>query len=147
MSERTLLALGEFRFEIATAAYQTLSLNQSWRWPGQARINRDPALQFVGRDTGEIALDGNIYPSFKGGLGQVEAMRRMADLGKPLLLVDGLGRIWGKWVITEIGDTRTVFSADGQPRQIKFNLSLKFYGADVNPSFAADAVSAALKAI
>jgi phage protein U len=89
------VGLGEFRFEIATAAYQKFSLNQSWRWPEQARINRDPALQFVGRNVGEIELDGVIYPSFKGGLGQIEAMRALADAGKPQQLVDGLGRIWG----------------------------------------------------
>ena len=58
MAERVMLGLGEFRFEIATLAYQKFSLNQSWRWQEQARINRDPALQFVGRNVGEIELDG-----------------------------------------------------------------------------------------
>ena len=87
MAERVMLGLGEFRFEIATLAYQKFSLNQSWRWQEQARINRDPALQFVGRNVGEIELDGVIYPSFKGGLGQIEAMRSLADAGKPLQLV------------------------------------------------------------
>jgi phage protein U len=130
MAERVMLGLGEFRFEIASAAYQKFSLNQSWRWPEQARINRDPALQFVGRNVGEIELDGVIYPSFKGGLGQIEAMRALADAGKPQQLVDGLGRIWGAWVITEIGDTRTVFADDGQPRKLEFRVKLKAYGED-----------------
>jgi len=75
-------------------------------------------------------LDGVIYPSFKGGLGQIEAMRALADAGKPLQLVDGLGRIWGAWVITEIGDTRTVFADDGQPRKLEFRIKLKAYGED-----------------
>ena len=130
MAERVMLGLGEFRFEIATLAYQKFSLNQSWRWQEQARIHRDPALQFVGRNVGEIELDGVIYPGFKGGLGQVEAMRALADAGKPLQLVDGLGRIWGAWVITEIGDTRTVFADDGQPRKLEFRIKLKAYGED-----------------
>lgn len=130
MAERVMLGLGEFRFEIATAAYQKLSLSQSYRWPEQARINRDPALQFVGRNTGEIDLDGVIYPGFKGGLDQVEAMRTLADTAKPQQLVDGLGRVWGLWVITEIGDNRTVFADDGQPRRIEFRVKLKAYGED-----------------
>ena len=130
MAERVMLGLGEFRFEIATLAYQKFSLNQSWRWQEQARINRDPALQFVGCNVGEIELDGVIYPSFKGGLGQIEAMRSLADAGKPLQLIDGLGRIWGAWVITEIGDTRTVFADDGQARRIEFRIKLKAYGED-----------------
>ena len=130
MAERVMLGLGEFRFEVSTLAYQKFSLNQSWRWQEQARINRDPALQFVGRNVDEIELDGVIYPSFKGGLGQIEAMRSLADAGKPLQLVDGLGRIWGAWVITEIGDTRTVFADDGQPRKLEFRIKLKAYGED-----------------
>lgn len=130
MAERVMLGLGEFRFEIATAAYQKFSLNQSWRWPEQARINRAPALQFVGRNVGEIELDGVIYPSFKGGLGQIEALRALADAGKPQQLVDGMGRIWGAWVVTEIGDTRTVLAADGQPRKLEFRITLKAYGED-----------------
>lgn len=130
MAERVMLGLGEFRFEVSTLAYQKFSLNLSWRWLEQARIHRDPALQFVGRNVGEIELDGVIYPSFKGGLGQIEAMRSLADAGKPLQLIDGLGRIWGAWVITEIGDTRTVFADDGQARRIEFRIKLKAYGED-----------------
>ena len=132
MAERVMLGLGEFRFEIATLAYQKFSLNQSWRWQEQARIHRDPALQFVGRNIGEIELDGVIYPSFKGGLAQVEAIRALADVGKPLQLVDGLGRIWGGWVITEISDTRTELTDDGQPRKLEFRIKLKAYGEDLS---------------
>ena len=130
MAERIMLALGEFRFEIATAAYQKLAYSQSWRWPEQARITREPALQFMGKNAAEIDLEGVIYPSFKGGLGQIEAMRTLADAGRPQQLVDGLGRIWGAWVITEIGDTRTVFADDGQPRKLEFRIKLKAYGED-----------------
>ena len=130
MAERIMLALGDFRFEIATAAYQKLAYSQSWRWPEQARITREPALQFMGKNAAEIDLDGVIYPSFKGGLGQIEAMRALADQGKPLSLVDGLGRVWGAWVITDLGDTRTLFTDDGQARRLEFRLKLKAYGED-----------------
>lgn len=126
----TMMALGEFRFALETAAYERLALSQSWRWPKLERITRDPALQFVGADTAEIALDGVIYPSFKGGLGQIERLRAMADEGRPLLLTDGLGRVWGKWAIEKIEDSRTHFTDDGQPRKIEFRLTLKAYGED-----------------
>lgn len=153
MAERVMLGLGEFRFEIATAAYQKFSLNQSWRWPEQARISRDPALQFVGRNAGEIELDGVIYPGFKGGLGQIEAMRALADTGKPQQLVDGLGRVWGPWVITEIGDTRTVIADDGQPRKLEFRVKLKAYGEDdvgqatIKPAFRALSAISSLSSV
>ena len=42
-----MLALGDYRFSLATAAYQSLRKTAAWRWPGQERISREPALQFV----------------------------------------------------------------------------------------------------
>jgi len=140
----TMISLGEFRFAIDTAAYERLALSQSWRWPEQQRLGRDPALQFVGADAAEIELEGVIYPQFRGGLGQVERLRQLADEGKPLMLVDGLGRVWGKWVILKVSDTRTVLMDDGQARRIDFRLTLKAYGEDVSgrPRFAVRVPSA-----
>lgn len=130
MAERVMLALGPFRFEMGHATYQSLAMSQSWRWPGQARIGREPALQFTGRDPVEIRLQGVLFPGFDAGLKQVEEMRALADLGKPLQLVDGLGRVWGAWVIVEVGDTRSVLLDDGQPRRVAFEMKLKAYGED-----------------
>ena len=50
--------------------------------------------------------------------------------GEPLQLVDGLGRVWGSWVIVEVGDTRSVLMDDGQPRRVGFEVKLKAYGED-----------------
>lgn len=130
MAERVMLALGPFRFEMGQATYQSLAMSQSWRWPEQARIGREPALQFTGRDPVEIRLQGVLFPGFDTGLKQVEEMRALADLGKPLQLVDGLGRVWGSWVIVEVGDTRSVLMDDGQPRRVAFEMKLKAYGED-----------------
>jgi uncharacterized protein len=130
MAERIMLRLGGFDFEIGTAAYQKLSLTQSWRWPEQARLSRDSALQFTGSGNAEIDLNGVIYAGRAGSLGQVETLRGLAGTGKPLMLVDGLGFVWGRWVILEVGDTRTFFMDDGQARKIEFRLKLKAYGAD-----------------
>lgn len=130
MAERVMLALGPFRFEMGQATYQSLAMSQAWRWPEQARIGREPALQFTGREPAEIRLQGVLFPGFDAGLAQVEEMRALADLGKPLQLVDGLGRVWGSWVIVEVGDTRSVLLDDGQPRRVGFEVKLKAYGED-----------------
>lgn len=130
MAERVMLALGPFRFEMGHATYQSLAMSQAWRWPEQARIGREPALQFTGREPVEIRLQGVLFPGFDAGLAQVEEMRALADLGKPLQLVDGLGRVWGSWVIVEVGDTRSVLMDDGQPRRVAFEMKLKAYGED-----------------
>lgn len=130
MAERVMLALGPFRFEMGRATYQSLAMSQSWRWPEQARIGREPALQFTGREPAEIRLQGVLFPGFDAGLAQVEEMRELADRGEPLQLVDGLGRVWGAWVIVEVGDTRSVLMDDGQPRRVGFEVKLKAYGED-----------------
>jgi phage protein U len=77
-----------------------------------------------------MVLAGTIYPHFKGGLRQVELMRLVARAGNPLLLCDGLGWVWDRWVITGVEETKSVFMADGAPRKIEFVLTLSSYGAD-----------------
>lgn len=113
-----------------TAAYQTFRRSAGWRWEQLDRTGRAPALQFLGRDSDEISLEGVIYPHFKGGLRQVELMRLVADRGEPMILVDGLGWIWERWVITTVEETKGVFMADGAPRKIEFAITLKAYGQD-----------------
>ena len=125
-----MMALGTYRFSIATSAYQQLQRTIAYRWQSQARIGNDPAMQFVGTGAEQISLEGVIYPHFKGGLGQIDGMKAAADEGKPLLLVDGLGNVLERWVITQISETREVFLKDGVPRKITFQMSIVRYGED-----------------
>lgn len=125
-----MMALGAFRFGVNRANYQTFTRSASWRWEAQDRLGRAPALQFLGPGTDEISLQGVIYPHFRGGLRQVELMRFVANAGQPLILVDGLGWVWDRWVITSVEETKTLFLADGAPRKIEFSVGLKAYGSD-----------------
>ncbi|WP_413874174.1 phage tail protein [Albidovulum sp.] len=125
-----MMALGLFRFGVNRAAYQTFRRSAEFRWEKLDRIGRAPALQFLGPDADEITLEGVIYPHFKGGLRQVELMRLSARLGQPMMLVDGLGWIWERWVIAGVEETKSVFLADGAPRKIEFALTLRAYGED-----------------
>lgn len=125
-----MMALGAFRFGVNRASYQSFTRAAAWRWEAQDRLGRRPALQFLGPGIEEITLEGEIYPHFKGGLRQVEMMRLVASAGQPLMLVDGLGWVWDRWVITSIEETKTVFLADGAPRKIEFNVTLQAYGSD-----------------
>ena len=86
-----MMALGGYRFAIGTAAFQTLRRATEYRWAQMNRIGRRPAMQYVGPGVESIDLDGVIYPHFRGGLRQVEAMRAEARLGLPLMLVSGTG--------------------------------------------------------
>lgn len=125
-----MMALGAFRFGVNRANYQSFTRSAAWRWEPQDRLGRNPALQFLGPGTDEITLQGVIYPHFKGGLRQVELMRLVANAGQPLILVDGLGWVWDRWVIASVEETKTLFLADGAPRKIEFTVGLKAYGSD-----------------
>lgn len=127
---QTMMTLGGVRFALETAAYEQLVLSQSWRWPKHDRLGREPALQFVGADAAEIELEGTIYPTLRGGLASIERLRELASQGRPLMLTDGLGRVWGRWVIAQVSDTRSVLMDDGQARKIVFRITLKAYGED-----------------
>lgn len=126
----TMMALGDYRFALDTAAYQRLQRSDAYTWPTQSRIGRMAASQFTGRDAATLELSGTIYPGFRGGLEQVDRMRAEAEAGTPLLLVAGTGRVLGKWVITEITETQTVFYANGVARRRDFTLRLQAYGED-----------------
>lgn len=124
------MGLGDYRFSLDTAAYQALQRTTSWRWPVQERIGTRPALQFTGPGTDEIELQGLIYPHFRGGLGQLDAMRAEGDTGEPRILVDGRGAVLGKFVIQRVVERQRQFDAAGVPRRIEFSLTLSRYGDD-----------------
>ena len=125
-----MMALGAFRFGMSKGSYQTFSRTASHRWQKVNRIGRAPALQYSGPDAEEIKLAGVIYPHFKGGLRQVEMMRLGAKAATPMMMVDGLGWVWDRWVIDRVEESKSVFLADGAPRKIEFTMNLKSYGKD-----------------
>jgi len=127
---KTMMALGDYRFSMSTAAYEKLRRTDAWRWAAQERLTRAPARQFLGKGDTKITLDGTIYPYYRGGLGQIAAMRESADKGEPLILIDGFGNEWGKFVIEEITESTSHHTAEGVPLKQEFSLSLASYGED-----------------
>ncbi|QSB03233.1 phage tail protein [Methylomonas sp. EFPC1] len=48
-----------------------------------------------------------------------------------MLLVDGNGYIWGRWVIQSIDEEQMVFFGDGTPRKQAFSMQITPYGEDL----------------
>jgi phage protein U len=130
MAYSYMMKLGGYTFSINTAAYQSLTHSTAYNWKSQERIGRLPAQQFTGQGEETVTLEGAVYPHFKGGTGQLNAMRAEANKGLPLMLVDGTGVIWQKWCIKQIDETQRELFSDGTPRKIEFNLQLVRYGED-----------------
>jgi len=129
MSE-VMMALGEYRFSLNTAAYQEIKKTQEYRWVSQERIQRRPAQQFVGLGKETIGLSGVIYPHYLGGTNQIQNLKIEAEKGKPLLLTDGLGFVWGQWVVNQITETCSYLQSNGQPLKQTFQIQLTNYGRD-----------------
>lgn len=120
-----MLRLGRYSFGLNTAAYQQLARSTEYRWKAQERIQNDDALQFTGRGTDSITLQGLVFPAWRGGAGQANAMRAEAAKGMPLLLVDGRGIVHGRWVIERIEEQQAVFAGAGVPLRQSFTMQIR----------------------
>jgi phage protein U len=122
------MGLGPFRFSIDTLAYTELARLRAWKWAEQELVGNYPALQFTGPEAETITLKGTTYPVFRiGGRLMIEGMAAAADQGKPLLLVSGLGLVFGFYVIEKIEENQFEFIDTGFAKKIEFNIALKRY--------------------
>lgn len=119
-----MMALGAYRFAVTTAGMDKIERTRKWRWASLDVIGAPPVKQFTGPGEDEVSIEGVIFPHFAGGVRQVDAMSSQAGTGQPLNLVDGMGRYWGRFAITEAKETRSVLMSDGAPRKIDFTINL-----------------------
>lgn len=127
------LLFGNFMFSLNSAAFQEMNRSTAYNWPAQERVGQLAALQFTGPGEETIALPGVIYPSYRGGLAQMDKLRKQAARGKPDFLIDAQGNVYGRFVVERIEENRSNFAPLGIPRKIEFNLYLrKFDGTQSN---------------
>ncbi|WP_158125258.1 phage tail protein [Vibrio fluvialis] len=122
-----MMALGEYRFSIDTAALQSISETYAWRWADKNLAGRKPRSQFIGGDLATLRFEGTIYPHFRGGLGQTDKMKAEGDKGKPLRMIDGLGKDWGLWTMRTLEVNKTKLFTKGVARKIEFTIEIKEY--------------------
>lgn len=122
-----MMILGSFRFSINSAAYQDLTRSTEYRWASQEVFGVLPRLQFTGPGADSITLEGSIFPEYRGGLGQLNSMRALAGTGKPQRMIDGNGRILGRFVIERVQEKQSTFATFGAPKRQDFTLQLKRY--------------------
>ena len=119
-----MMCLGLFVFSLPTLVFQQLEHQMAWRHASNERVGARAASQFLGVGEETIALTGQILPGFGKRLA-LDALRAMANTGAGYVLVDGLGRVYGRFVITDLRQTGTVFNQLGQPARIEFSISLR----------------------
>lgn len=127
MLSTTLMALGGYRFSVGSGGYNESERDTEWRWVDLDVIGDAPVSQFIGPGEDCMMISGEIFPHYRGGLGQVDAMREQASFGAPLPMIDGSGFYMGEWTIRGVSEGRKVLFADGTPRKIEFRLKLRKY--------------------
>lgn len=125
-----MMILGNYRFSIDSATYQTFARSSEYCWEELKRIGKESAMQFLGNGTDSITLEGTIYPQYRGGIGQIEHMRSEAGQGIPLMLISGNGNAFGRWCIVSVTEHQETFLKDGSPRKLTFSITLKKYGEE-----------------
>ncbi|KJK06252.1 phage tail protein [Pseudomonas tussilaginis] len=120
-----------YYFNLDTAAFDELRRQTSFRWAGQERLTRSSAQQAVGLGDEKISIKGAIFPSFKGGLGQLQALRSIGRQLQPLTLTTGYGEVLGRWCLTSVDEDQSNLLAGGIPRKQGFSLEFVSYGDDL----------------
>lgn len=120
-----LMCYGLFVFSINTLTYQTLDRSTQWRHATNNRVGARPASQFVGQGDDKITLAGWIASDLPGEAVSLDIIRAMGDTGQPSVMVGGTGRVFGLWVIEELGENHSLFYPNGKARRIEFTLTLR----------------------
>ncbi|STS31947.1 tail fiber protein [Escherichia coli] len=132
-----MMIYGMFVFELRTLPHQQLQQNKSWRHVKNERVNRSASWQYIGAGDDRIVLSGVLYPEITGGEVSLSLLTTQAYTGRPWPLIDGVGQIYGMYVLTETNTTRSEFDRYGKAKKIEFSLTLeavmRICGSACNP--------------
>ena len=120
-----MMTYGTFVFSVATAAYDQLQRQMSWRHPSSERLGARPARQYVGPGDDTINLQGTITAELATDLRVLDELRDLGDQGRPQALVEGTGRVYGAYLLVSLNETRKELYKDGTPRLIEFQMQLE----------------------
>lgn len=121
-----------YYFNLDTAAFDQLRRQTRFRWVGQERLSRASAQQAVSLGEETISIRGAIFPTFKGGIGQLQTLRSIGRQLLPLSLTTGYGEVLGTWCLTSIDEEQGSLLAGGIPRKQGFSLEFTRYGEDLH---------------
>lgn len=118
------MALGEFVFGLAADfPYERLERKTSGGWVSLDIISSKPISHQTGQGLETLRLTGKAQ--LAAGMQSVEQLRLMANARKPYTLVDGLGRVWGRWRIDAVNEQQTRVLDDGTATLLEWTLELQ----------------------
>lgn len=117
------MALGEFVFGLSSGfPYETLDRKTSGGWVSLDIISSKPRSHQTGQGLEELRLNGKAQ--FAAGMAKLDELRAMANARVPYVLVDGVGRVWGRWRIDGVNEGQKRVLDDGTTTLLEWSLDL-----------------------
>ncbi|KDZ65740.1 phage P2 GpU family protein [Escherichia coli 3-073-06_S1_C2] len=126
-----MMIYGMFVFQLSTLPHQQIQQSRNWRHVKNERINRSASWQYIGAGDDTITLSDLLYPEITGGEVSLTALTSQAYVGRPWPLIDGVGQIYGMYVITGLNTTRSELDRYGRARKIEFTVTFERVDEDL----------------
>ncbi|EEA8677251.1 phage tail protein [Salmonella enterica subsp. enterica] len=136
-----MMVYGMFVFELKTLPHQQLQQHKTWRHVKNERINRSASWQYIGAGDDQITLSGVLYPEITGGEVSLSVLTTQAYTGRPWPLIDGVGQIYGMYVITGLKTTRSELDRYGKAKKIEFSICFQRCDEDMRERLQSSSVS------
>lgn len=118
------MALGSFIFGLSSGfPYDTLERKTSGGWVSLDIISSKPKSHNTGQGLETLRLSGKAQ--WSEGMAKVDALRAMANARAPYVLVDGTGRVWGRWRIDDVNESQKRVLDDGTATLLEWTLELQ----------------------
>jgi uncharacterized protein len=119
------MSLGLFMFSLPTIVFQDLKHKRDVRYAANERIGNPDAWQFIGPGRESISLSGNTAHGINRPSLSYALLNRMMQAGKAYPLIDGLGNVYGQYIILSIDTGKGNFRKFGQPIKTDFTIELQ----------------------
>lgn len=117
------MALGEFVFGLSSGfPYETLDRKTSGGWVSLDIISSKPRSHQTGQGLEELRLNGKTQ--WAEGMAKLDELRAMVNARVPYVLVDGIGRVWGRWRIDGVNEGQKRVLDDGTTTLLEWSLDL-----------------------
>jgi len=118
------MALGNFIFGLSTGfAYDRLERKASGGWVSLDIIASKPMSHQTGQGLETLRLSG--VAMYAAGMKRVDELRAMINARVPYVLVDGIGRNWGRWRIESVNESQRSIIDDGTAMALDWTLELE----------------------
>lgn len=120
-----MMSLGMFLFSLPTVVYQNLEHRRDVRFAQNERFGTNDAWQFIGPGGESITLNGVTAYGINHASSSMAILNRMMQSGEAFPLIDGLGNMFGEYILLSLDQKKTVFRKFGQARRTEWSLGLQ----------------------